>query len=306
MCRDLPRPAALAVLPGGDRRGRRRLGRAGGRGPRRDGPHRGRGAGRIPDRRGPAADRGPLAGADQGRLLPRRPGALQRRRRPRPGAVGHRRARRTAPRSTRCSAARCATGSGSTAWVGGDEPGEIGEAVAAQVEAGFTAVKMNAVRAAGPGCRPPPRSTPSCARVAAVARGARRRTGTSRSTSTAGSAAPAPAGSCRQLAPLQPAVRRGAGAARARPHLLGDVVACLAGPDRHRRAAVLAAPTSCPRCRPASRVVQPDLSHAGGISEVRRIAALAETYGVASPRTARSARSRWPRACRSPSPRRTS
>lgn len=33
------------------------------------------------------------------------------------------------------------------AWVGGDEPSEVRDAVNAQVEAGFTAVKMNAERA---------------------------------------------------------------------------------------------------------------------------------------------------------------
>ncbi|RBL84226.1 D-galactonate dehydratase, partial [Streptomyces cavourensis] len=34
-------------------------------------------------------------------------------------------------------------------WVGGDEPGEIADAVSAQVEAGFTAVKMNATGRTG-------------------------------------------------------------------------------------------------------------------------------------------------------------
>ena len=43
---------------------------------------------------------------------------------------------------------------------------------------------------------------------------------------------------------------------------------------------LLAAGTSCRRCEAGVAVVQPDLSHAGGISEVRRIAALAETYGA--------------------------
>ena len=35
-------------------------------------------------------------------------------------------------------------------WVGGDDPGELTDAVTAQVEAGFTAVKMNACGRLGP------------------------------------------------------------------------------------------------------------------------------------------------------------
>ena len=81
-------------------------------------------------------------------------------------------------------------------WVGGDEPGEVADHVADQVEAGLTAVKMNA--------------SGRMSRIASVAeldgvvaagrrrpRGARRRTGTSRSTSTVGSPWPTRAGSRR-------------------------------------------------------------------------------------------------------------
>ncbi|GAE62118.1 hypothetical protein XPN_4024 [Xanthomonas arboricola pv. pruni MAFF 301427] len=50
-------------------------------------------------------------------------------------------------------------------------------------------------------------------------------------------------------------------------------------------------------CAGGIGMVQPDLSHAGGITECVKIAAMAEAYDVASPRTARSARSRWPPAC---------
>ncbi|BBC31114.1 hypothetical protein SGFS_024080 [Streptomyces graminofaciens] len=53
-------------------------------------------------------------------------------------------------------------------------------------------------------------------------------------------------------------------------------------------------------------VAQPDLSHAGGISEVRRIAAMAETYDVAmAPHCPLGPIALGP-ACRSPSPYRTS
>lgn len=52
-------------------------------------------------------------------------------------------------------------------------------------------------------------------------------------------------------------------------------------------------------------VAQPDLSHAGGISEVRRIAALAEAYDVQLAPHCPLGRSRWPPACRSASRPRT-
>ena len=53
-------------------------------------------------------------------------------------------------------------------------------------------------------------------------------------------------------------------------------------------------------------VVQPDLSHAGGISEVRRIASLAEVYDAVLAPHCPLGRSPWRRACRWRSPRQTS
>ncbi|MGH3657605.1 MAG: enolase C-terminal domain-like protein, partial [Micromonosporaceae bacterium] len=52
------------------------------------------------------------------------------------------------------------------------------------------------------------------------------------------------------------------------------VVPIATGERRYSRAEFL------PVLQAGVTVVQPDLSHAGGISEVRRIAALAETYGA--------------------------
>lgn len=46
------------------------------------------------------------------------------------------------------------------AWVGGDEPAQLTEEITAQVEAGFTAVKMNAAGRTTPS-RPLPRPPPS-------------------------------------------------------------------------------------------------------------------------------------------------
>ncbi len=108
LARDVPRRAPLAVPADRDRRRDRRLGRAGRRRPRRDGAGGGAGAERAADRPRPAADRGPLADAHQERLLPRRADPRQRRRRDRPGALGHRRqgARRPRPRTARRTGAR--------------------------------------------------------------------------------------------------------------------------------------------------------------------------------------------------------
>ena len=57
----------------------------------------------------------------------------------------------------------------------------------------------------------------------------------------------------------------------------------------------------------AATILQPDLCHAGGITEVRLIAGMAEAYYAAiAPAQSARARSRWPPACRSPRRSRTS
>ena len=211
--RDLPGPATVAVLPGGDRRRAGRLGRAGGRGPRRGGPRRGRGARRIPDRR-----RTRCASSTTGRCSPRAASTGAARSSPAPSPASTRRSG-TSP-GRRYGAPVHALLGGHVrdrvrvyAWIGGDEPGELADAAAAQVAAGLTAVKMNACGRLAPirtpaevdavvePGRPPParRSAP---------------TGTSPSTSTAASARP-PAPDPARAGAAAPAVRRGAGPARA-------------------------------------------------------------------------------------------
>ncbi|HEY9408627.1 MAG TPA: galactonate dehydratase [Jiangellaceae bacterium] len=162
------------------------------------------------------------------------------------------------------------------AWVGGDEPSEIRDAVSAQVEAGFTAVKMNV---AGRLSRlPTPGEIDDVVRRAAAAREAlgahadfavdfhgRANTATARRL-------------LRELEPFAPMFAE-------EPVL----------PEYGHRLGELAASTSIPLAtgerlfsrtdflpvlRAGIAVAQPDLSHAGGISEVRRIAALAETFDV--------------------------
>ncbi|WP_413797364.1 galactonate dehydratase [Streptomyces iranensis] len=162
------------------------------------------------------------------------------------------------------------------AWIGGDEPEGIRDALTAQIEAGFTAVKMN-------GCG---RMTPVATR--AEIRAAVRRAETAREVlgddrdfglDFHGRVSPANA---RRLLPLL---------AEAAPlfveepvlsehmDIVPDLVNASPIPialgerlySRHEFIAPL---------RAGVAVLQPDISHAGGISELRRIAALAEPHGA--------------------------
>ncbi|WP_199548707.1 galactonate dehydratase [Streptomyces sp. N35] len=162
------------------------------------------------------------------------------------------------------------------AWVGGDEPTEIREAVTAQVEAGFTAVKMN-----GTG-----RMTPLATR--AEIRDCLRRAETAREVlgeerdfglDFHGRVSPANA---RRLLPLL---------ADYAPMFVEEPVLC----DHMNVVADLVNASSIPIAlgerlytrreflaplESGVAILQPDISHAGGISELRRIAALAEVYGA--------------------------
>jgi galactonate dehydratase len=162
------------------------------------------------------------------------------------------------------------------AWIGGDEPGEIADAAAAQVAAGLTGVKMNA-----------------CGRLAAIPTPAQIDAIVERV-----AAARAVLGDDRDIA-LDFHGRAGAAAVRRilpelaalRPFFVEEPVL----PDQvhHLHAIVNCSPIPVATgerlygrseflapLQAGVAVVQPDLSHAGGISEVRRIAALAETYGA--------------------------
>lgn len=178
------------------------------------------------------------------------------------------------------------------AWVGGDEPAELTEQITAQVEAGFTAVKMNAAGATSP-------ITTAAETAAVVARvaAAREALGPDRDVAvdfhgrfTAASARRVLA----ELAPLHPLFVEEP-VVPEHGHLLPGLVAStpipLATGERlYSRAEFL------PALSAGIAVAQPDLSHAGGISEVHRIASSPTPTAPSSPRTARSARSRWPRA----------
>ncbi|GHJ26263.1 galactonate dehydratase [Streptomyces hygroscopicus subsp. sporocinereus] len=162
------------------------------------------------------------------------------------------------------------------AWIGGDEPEEIRDALTAQIEAGFTAVKMN-------GCG---RMTPLATR--AEIRAAVRRAETAREVlgedrdfglDFHGRVSPANA---RRLLPLlaeaapmfveEPVLSEHMDAV---PDLVNASPIPLALGERLYSRREFIAPL-----RAGVAILQPDISHAGGISELRRIAALAETHGA--------------------------
>ncbi|GHF79220.1 galactonate dehydratase [Streptomyces thermodiastaticus] len=161
-------------------------------------------------------------------------------------------------------------------WVGGDEPGRLREQVTEQVEAGFTAVKMNAAGATSP-IATAAETAAVVERVAAV----REVLGPGRDVAVDFHGRLGAATARRvlaELAPLHPLFVEEP-VLPEHGHLLPGLVAAgpvpLATGERlYGRAEFLPVLTA------GVAVVQPDLSHAGGISEVHRIASLAETYGA--------------------------
>jgi galactonate dehydratase len=161
-------------------------------------------------------------------------------------------------------------------WIGGDDPSEIGEAVAAKVAEGFTAVKMNA---SGP--VPVSPSVRDLAGVAARLATAREVLGTDRDIAVDIHGRFNTAASIRALqmmADYQPLFAEEP-LLPEHTHLLLDSVTepsipIATGERLYARHEFL------PALQSGIRVAQPDLSHAGGITEVRKIAALAETFDV--------------------------
>ncbi|WP_433519230.1 galactonate dehydratase [Nonomuraea sp. CA-143628] len=161
-------------------------------------------------------------------------------------------------------------------WVGGDEPSEVRDHIAAQVEAGLTAVKMNAS-----GKMSPVASVAELNGVVARVAAAREVLGDDRDVAVDlhGRFTLANA---RRLAPLlepyrplfleEPVVPENS-------HLIGEFVRSTTipvstGERLYSRQEFL------PALQAGIAVAQPDLSHAGGITEVRKIATLAEMYDV--------------------------
>ena len=162
-------------------------------------------------------------------------------------------------------------------WVGGDRPSRIGQAVTAQVEAGFTAVKMNV---AGP--LEAIASPAEADAVLARAWEAREALGPGRDLAIDfhGRVSPAMA---RRLVRMLEAVQPMFVEEPVLPEMSGDALASVV--------AASSVPVAVgerlysrwdfkPVLDAGVAVVQPDPSHAGGISELRRIGALAEMYGA--------------------------
>ncbi|MFE6962597.1 galactonate dehydratase [Streptomyces sp. NPDC057696] len=162
------------------------------------------------------------------------------------------------------------------AWVGGDEPSEVRDAVNAQVEAGFTAVKMNASG------RMTPLATREEVRACLLrAETAREVLGDERDFALDFHGRVSPANARRLLpllaeyAPLfveEPVLSEHMHAV---PDLVNASNIPIALGERLFTRREFLAPLQA-----GVAVVQPDISHAGGISELRRIAALAEMYGA--------------------------
>ncbi|MBP0456756.1 galactonate dehydratase [Streptomyces montanisoli] len=162
------------------------------------------------------------------------------------------------------------------AWVGGDEPAHIAEQVAAQTEAGFTAVKMNAA-----GRTSPMATAAETAAIVERVAAAREVLGPHRDVAVDFHGRFTPAGARRVLAELAPLHPLFAEEPLLPEHggvlpalVAASPVPVATGERLYGRAEFL------PVLGAGVAVAQPDLSHAGGISEVHRIASLADVYGA--------------------------
>ncbi|WP_443110909.1 galactonate dehydratase [Arthrobacter sp. CAL618] len=161
-------------------------------------------------------------------------------------------------------------------WVGGDEPAEVADSISAQLEVGLTAVKMNASGRMSP--------LGSVAEIDAVVErvaAAREVLGPHRDVAVDFHGRFTLANT-RRVAPLleplhpffleEPTVPENS-------HLIGGLTSSTSipiatGERLYNRQEFL------PVLQAGIAVAQPDLSHAGGITEVRKIASLAEVYDV--------------------------
>lgn len=162
-------------------------------------------------------------------------------------------------------------------WVGGDEPNHLRDNIQSKLEAGFTAVKMNGTGAMGP--------ISTAAETQAVVDRvllARDVLGPDRDVAVDFHGRVSIANARRLLPllePLHPLFVEEPVLPEHR-HLLRDIVDVSTVPiavgERLYSRAEFLEPLQA-----GAVVLQPDLSHAGGISEVRRIASLAELWGAA-------------------------
>ena len=160
-------------------------------------------------------------------------------------------------------------------WVGGDDPVEVKDAVAEQVDAGFTAVKMNAS-----GRMAQLASPADIEAVIGRVTAAREVLGPDRDLAVDFHGRVSFANAQRLLPELRPFHLMFVEEPVLPEHLdqlshLVGAVPLATGERLYHRAEFL------PVLQAGISVVQPDVAHAGGISEVRRIASLAEIFNVA-------------------------
>ncbi|MFC9694177.1 galactonate dehydratase [Kribbella sp. NPDC056951] len=162
------------------------------------------------------------------------------------------------------------------AWVGGDEPAAVADQVAEQVAAGMTAVKMN-----GSGRISPSPSVAEINDIVARLSAARSALGDTRDVAIDLHGRVGVAGArriLRAVEDLQPMFVEEPVLPEHMLHL-ADVVSSSTVPvalgERLYHRTDFAGPLNA-----GIAVVQPDVSHAGGISELRRIASLADTHGA--------------------------
>jgi len=161
-------------------------------------------------------------------------------------------------------------------WIGGDSPTEVTDVVQAQVDAGLTAVKMNVA-----GKMAPIATAADVRSAVARAEAARAVLGEDRDLAIDFHGRVSRASAPRLLKALEPVSPLFVEEALVPEHtaMLGGLVGTstipLATGERlYSRTDFL------PALHAGVSVVQPDVSHAGGISETRRIAVLAETFGA--------------------------
>ncbi|MEI8411528.1 MULTISPECIES: galactonate dehydratase [unclassified Kribbella] len=162
------------------------------------------------------------------------------------------------------------------AWVGGDEPAAVADQVLEQVEAGMTAVKMN-----GSGRIQPSPSVAEINDIVSRLSAARGALGDTRDVAIDLHGRVSVAGArriLRAVEELQPFFVEEPVLPEHMVHL-SEVVGASTVPvalgERLYHRADFVGPLNA-----GVAVVQPDVSHAGGISELRRIAVLADTHGA--------------------------
>jgi len=162
------------------------------------------------------------------------------------------------------------------AWVGGDEPDEVRDQIAERVAAGLTAVKMNASGRMGQ-LATSAEIDGVLARVAA-ARDALGPEGDVAVDFHGRVSLPAAVRLAAELVPLRPMFLEEP-VVPENSHRMGQVVAATSIPIATGER-LFSRQQFLPVLEAGVTIVQPDLAHAGGITEVRKIAALAETYGA--------------------------